>query len=141
MVQGYPDHLTFAPSRRRVLGRGLVEAFRIGAPHALVIAAGYAIVLDAMPLAAAGRWGAVVLDLARGQQVWLKAEVVLGQSAFQQLLPLLVGHRIFDGDHRVTDGLAHVGACRQRGQVVVSGGFGQVNGGLALEAQLDAVFP
>jgi len=64
VVQGYPDHLTFAPSRRRVLGRGLVEAFRIGAPHALVIAAGYAIVLDAMPLAAAGRWGAVVLDLA-----------------------------------------------------------------------------
>ena len=75
VVQGYPDHLTFAPSRRRVLGRGLVEAFRIGAPHALVIAAGYAIVLDAMPLAAAGRWGAVVLDLA-------VAGVVFGLVAF-----------------------------------------------------------
>ncbi|MFG5779766.1 Pls/PosA family non-ribosomal peptide synthetase [Comamonas sp. J-3] len=64
VVQGYPDHLTFAPSRKRIVGRGLVEAFRIAAPHALVIAAGYAIVLDAMPLAAQGRWGALVLDLA-----------------------------------------------------------------------------
>ena len=35
-------------------------------PHALVIAVGYAIVLDAMPLASAGRWGDVVLDLAVG---------------------------------------------------------------------------
>ena len=75
VVQGYPDHLTFAPSRWRMLGRGLVEAFRIGAPHALVIAAGYAIVLDAMPLAAAGRWGAVVLDLA-------VAGMVFGLGAF-----------------------------------------------------------
>ncbi|MEG1202075.1 MAG: peptide synthetase, partial [Comamonas sp.] len=75
VVQGYPDHLTFAPSRWRMLGRGLVEAFRIGAPHALVIAAGYAIVLDAMPLASAGRWGAVVLDLA-------VAGMVFGLGAF-----------------------------------------------------------
>ena len=75
VVQGYPDHLTFAPSHWRMLGRGLVEAFRIAAPHALVIAAGYAIVLDAMPLASAGRWGAVVLDLA-------VAGMVFGLGAF-----------------------------------------------------------
>ena len=75
VVQGYPAHLTFAPSHWRVLGRGLVEAFRIAAPHALVIAAGYAIVLDAMPLASAGRWGAVVLDLAM-------AGMVFGLGAF-----------------------------------------------------------
>ncbi|MBV8250752.1 MAG: amino acid adenylation domain-containing protein, partial [Comamonas sp.] len=64
VAQGYPEHLTFAPSLWRRLGRGLVEAARIAAPHALVIAVGYAIVLDAMPLASEGRWGAVVVDLA-----------------------------------------------------------------------------
>lgn len=64
VVSGFPEHLTFRPSRWRKLGRGLVEAFRIAAPHALVIAVGYAIVLDAMPLAEAERWGAVALDLA-----------------------------------------------------------------------------
>ena len=64
MAQGYPEHLTFAPSLWRRVGRGLVEAFRIAVPHALVIAVGYAVVLDAMPLASADRWGAVVLDLA-----------------------------------------------------------------------------
>ena len=66
VVQGYPEHLTFAPSAWRRIGRGLVEALRIAVPHALVIAVGYAIVLDAMPLASAGRWGDVVLDLAVG---------------------------------------------------------------------------
>lgn len=66
VVSGFPEHLTFAPSKWRKLGRGLVEAFRIAAPHALVIAVGYAIVLDAMPLAEADRWGAVVVDLAVG---------------------------------------------------------------------------
>ena len=64
VAQGYPEHLTFSPSPWRRLGRGLVEAARIAAPHALVIAVGYAIVLDAMPLASQGRWGAVVVDLA-----------------------------------------------------------------------------
>jgi non-ribosomal peptide synthetase-like protein len=67
---GFPEHLTFAPSPWRKLGRGLVEAFRIAAPHALVIAAGYAIVLDAMPLAEQDRWGAVALDLAVGGVVF-----------------------------------------------------------------------
>lgn len=74
-VRGYPEHLTFAPSPWRRLGRGLVEAVRIAAPHALVIAVGYAIVLDAMPLAATGRWGEVVLDLA-------VSGVVFGLAAF-----------------------------------------------------------
>ena len=55
--------LTYRPSRRRRVARGLVEAFRIAAPHALVIAIGYAIVLDAMPLAEAERWSLVVLEL------------------------------------------------------------------------------
>ena len=76
-----------------------------------------------------------------GQQVLLKAEIVLGQRAFQQLVTLLVGHRRFDGNHRVADGLAHVGASRERGQMVIACGFRQVNGSFALKAQLDAVFP
>jgi non-ribosomal peptide synthetase-like protein len=75
VAQGYPEHLTFAPSPWRRLGRGLVEAARIAAPHALVIAVGYAIVLDAMPLASKGRWGDVVLDLA-------VSGVVFGMVAF-----------------------------------------------------------
>lgn len=75
VAQGYPEHLTFAPSPWRRLGRGLVEAARIAVPHAVVIAVGYAIVLDAMPLASEGRWGAVVLDLA-------VAGIIFGMVAF-----------------------------------------------------------
>jgi len=56
---GFPEALTFRPSKRRRIGRGLVEAFRIVTPHAAVIAVGYTVVLDVMPLAEAGRWGAV----------------------------------------------------------------------------------
>ena len=63
-VSGYPESLTYRPSLLRRLGRTLVEAFRIVAPHALVIAVGYTVVLDIMPTAGAGRWGEVVLDLA-----------------------------------------------------------------------------
>jgi non-ribosomal peptide synthetase-like protein len=63
-TQGYPEHLTFRPSWRRRLLRGLVEAFRMAAPHALAIAAGYAIVLGAMPLAAQEHWSQVALVLA-----------------------------------------------------------------------------
>lgn len=55
-VKGFPEELTFKPSRLRRLGRGLVEAFRITAPHALVIAFGYTMVLNIMPFASAGRW-------------------------------------------------------------------------------------
>jgi non-ribosomal peptide synthetase-like protein len=63
-VSGYPEHLTYRPSPQRRLGRTLVEAFRIVAPHAVVIAVGYTVVLDLMPLAGAGRWGEVIWDLA-----------------------------------------------------------------------------
>jgi non-ribosomal peptide synthetase-like protein len=59
-VTGHPEELTYRPSWRRRIGRGLVEAFRIVAPHAIVISAGYSIVLAVMPAAAAGHWGAVV---------------------------------------------------------------------------------
>jgi non-ribosomal peptide synthetase-like protein len=63
-VSGYPEHLTYRPSATRRLGRALVEAFRIVAPHAVVIAVGYTVVLDLMPLAGAGRWGETIWDLA-----------------------------------------------------------------------------
>ena len=63
-VSGYPEHLTYKPSRLRRLGRTLVESFRIVAPHALVIAVGYSVVLDVMPDAGAGHWKAVVAELA-----------------------------------------------------------------------------
>jgi non-ribosomal peptide synthetase-like protein len=63
-VSGYPEHLTYRPSPLRRLGRTLVEAFRIVAPHAVVIAVGYTLVLDLMPLAGAGRWSTVIWDLA-----------------------------------------------------------------------------
>ncbi len=59
-TSGFPEELTFRPSSLRRLGRGLVEAFRIITPHALVIAVGYTVVLNVMPLAGAGRWGEVV---------------------------------------------------------------------------------
>ncbi|WP_420474884.1 Pls/PosA family non-ribosomal peptide synthetase [Noviherbaspirillum sp. ST9] len=61
---GFPERLTFRPSPLRRLARGLVEAFRIIAPHAIVISVGYTIVLDVMPAAGAGNWGEVVGDLA-----------------------------------------------------------------------------
>ncbi|HEX5344069.1 MAG TPA: Pls/PosA family non-ribosomal peptide synthetase [Duganella sp.] len=62
-TSGYPEWLTFHPSPLRRLGRGLIEAFRIVAPHALVIAVGYTLVLAVMPAAGAGRWGEVIWDL------------------------------------------------------------------------------
>jgi non-ribosomal peptide synthetase-like protein len=63
-TKDYPEHLTFRPSWRRRVARGVVEAFRMAAPHALSIAAGYAIVLGAMPLAAQEHWAQVALVLA-----------------------------------------------------------------------------
>jgi len=62
-TSGYPESLTFHPSPLRRLGRGLIEAFRIVAPHALVIAVGYTVVLEVMPAAGAGRWAEVIWDL------------------------------------------------------------------------------
>ena len=63
-ASGYPEWLTYRPSPLRRMGRTLVEAFRIVAPHAVVIAVGYTVVLDVVPIAGAGRWGEVVADLA-----------------------------------------------------------------------------
>jgi non-ribosomal peptide synthetase-like protein len=62
-VSGFPEELTFRPSPLRRLGRGLIEAFRIVAPHAIVISVGYTIVLNVMPIAGAGRWSEVAWDL------------------------------------------------------------------------------
>jgi non-ribosomal peptide synthetase-like protein len=62
-TSGFPESLTFRPSNLRRLGRALVEAFRIIAPHAIMTSVGYTIVLDLMPAAGAGRWGAVLWDL------------------------------------------------------------------------------
>ena len=59
-VRGFAEHLTFRPSPLRRLGRGLVEAFRIIAPHAVVIAVGYTVVLNVMPMAGDGRWSEVL---------------------------------------------------------------------------------
>jgi len=56
---GYPEELTFRPSKMRRLGRTLVESYRIITPHAAVIAVGYTMVLHVMPLAGAGHWAAV----------------------------------------------------------------------------------
>lgn len=63
-VTGFPEHLTFRPSLRRRLMRGLIEGFRIISPHAIVTAVGYTVVLDLMPLAGAGRWWPVIRNLA-----------------------------------------------------------------------------
>lgn len=63
-VSGFPEALTFRPSWRRRLARGLVEAFRIVAPHALVIAFGYTIILNEIPVAASGNWLQLAWNLA-----------------------------------------------------------------------------
>ncbi|MFZ4626144.1 MAG: Pls/PosA family non-ribosomal peptide synthetase, partial [Rhodoferax sp.] len=62
-TSGFPEHLTYRPSPLRRLARGLIEAFRIVAPHAIVISVGYTVVLDIMPIADDERWGAVILYL------------------------------------------------------------------------------
>jgi non-ribosomal peptide synthetase-like protein len=62
-VKGFPESLTFKPSVMRRIGRTLVETFRIIAPHAMVIAVGYTIVLDLMPLAGEDRWAEVLYYL------------------------------------------------------------------------------
>lgn len=58
-TSGYPEELTFRPSNLRRLGRTLVESCRIIIPHASVIAVGYTVILNLMPLADAGQWRAV----------------------------------------------------------------------------------
>jgi non-ribosomal peptide synthetase-like protein len=59
----FPESLTFRPSLSRRIGRALVEAYRIITPHAVVIAVGYTVVLNAMPYASAGQWWLVALHL------------------------------------------------------------------------------
>lgn len=59
----FPESLTFRPSLSRRIGRALVEAYRIITPHAVVIAVGYTVVLNAMPYASAGEWWIVALHL------------------------------------------------------------------------------
>jgi non-ribosomal peptide synthetase-like protein len=66
-LKGFPESLTFRPSPRRRLGRGIVEGLRIVLPLAMVIAAGYLIVILVMPLAGENGWGmkvALALSLA-----------------------------------------------------------------------------
>ncbi|QDL56826.1 Pls/PosA family non-ribosomal peptide synthetase [Rhodoferax aquaticus] len=58
-TSGFPETLTYKPSIYRRIARGLIEAFRIVAPHAFVISVGYTIVLKVMPLAGEERWGDV----------------------------------------------------------------------------------
>ncbi len=62
-TQGFPDELTYHPSRLRRYCRGLVEAFRIVAPHAIVIAVGYTVVNVVVPIAASEQWADVILYL------------------------------------------------------------------------------
>ncbi|MEC5216694.1 non-ribosomal peptide synthetase-like protein [Actimicrobium sp. GrIS 1.19] len=63
-VTGFPEHLTFHPSPQRRLLRGAIEGFRIIAPHAIVTAVGYTVVLNLIPLAANGVWWPVITSLA-----------------------------------------------------------------------------
>ena len=62
-TSGFPESLTFRPSYLRRIGRGLIEAYRIITPHAVVIAVGYTVVLNAMPYAGASQWWVVALHL------------------------------------------------------------------------------
>lgn len=62
-TSGFPENLTYSPSLLRRLTRGLIEAFRIVAPHAIVISVGYTIVFNVMPIAGAGRWKDVAIYL------------------------------------------------------------------------------
>ncbi len=84
-VSGYPEWLTFRPSPQRRIGRGMVEAFRIAAPHAIVIAVGYTIVLDLMPLAGAGRWVEVIWSLSQAG-FWYGIGTFAFVAAFKWLL-------------------------------------------------------
>ena len=59
-LTGFSESLTFRPSWRRRLARGLIEGLRLVLPLALVIAAGYLIVVMVMPLAEEHGWGTQV---------------------------------------------------------------------------------
>ena len=87
-VRGFAENLTFYPSPLRRIGRATVEAFRIVAPHAFVIAVGYTVVLNVMPLAAEGRWGQVVANLALASLIY-----AVGTFAFVGALKWLLLRR------------------------------------------------
>jgi hypothetical protein len=83
-------------------------------------------------VAGGGLDGGAVEDLDQlGQQVGLEGRVAARQRALE--------HFVFGLDHvhGAVDHLAHVGPLRQAGDAVEARGFGQVDGGLALEAELD----
>jgi len=80
-TKGFPENLTFTPSAARRIGRGLVEAFRIITPHAIIIAVGYTVVLNLMPLAGDDRWMEVFLYL-------LFAGLLYGMGSFGFVLVL-----------------------------------------------------
>ncbi len=66
-LEGFPESLTFRPSRLRRLGRGFIEGLRIVLPLAVIIAIGYMIVVLVMPLAEKKGWGshvAIALSIA-----------------------------------------------------------------------------
>ena len=66
-LTGFPESLTFRPSWRRRLARGIIEGLRIVLPLALVIATGYLMVVLVMPLAEENGWGmkvAIALSIA-----------------------------------------------------------------------------
>jgi non-ribosomal peptide synthetase-like protein len=60
----FPDFLTFSPGPGRRLARAIIEALRIVLPLALVVASGYLIVREVMPVAERGEWLSVLRDLA-----------------------------------------------------------------------------
>jgi len=63
VLKGFPESVTFHPSKWRWIGRALVEAARILMPLSIVIGAGYVIVLTVMPIAEEGNWLALALAL------------------------------------------------------------------------------
>jgi non-ribosomal peptide synthetase-like protein len=85
VVTGHPESLTFRPSIYRRLGRALIESFRIVAPHAVMISAGYTIVLAVMPAAEANQWLEVAWQLAQSGLLFGLATFVF-VAAFKWLL-------------------------------------------------------
>ncbi|MCB6184855.1 amino acid adenylation domain-containing protein [Leeia sp. TBRC 13508] len=61
---GFSDELTFSPSWKRRVGRGIIEAARIVLPQALTICAGYLIVLDLLPIVEEEAWVKLCTHLA-----------------------------------------------------------------------------
>lgn len=62
-TEGYPEHLTFNPSIKRRIARGFVETLRTILPMAVMIAAGYLIVIKLMPLFIDGQYLQAFIDL------------------------------------------------------------------------------